>query len=243
VRLLWVEDEKPLLEEGMLFLRDEGFTVVPAGTYAEAWEQLERSSFDLVLLDWLLPDRPGIELCKQIQQRWKIPVIMLTAKSDEFDKVLALEIGADDYVSKPFGMRELAARIRAVTRRMSKGSGMPAGWSDDGVIKRGDLTIDPERHTVYRGTEEIALTKTEFALLYAMASRPSKVFSRLQLMDEALGDAFIGYERTIDSHIRNLRKKLGDESRYVVTVHGIGYKFEVGQANQRMGVTGSFPWR
>ena len=95
MRLLWVEDENPLLEEGMLFLRDEGFTVVPAGTYAEAWEQLERSSFDLVLLDWLLPDRPGIELCKQIQQRWKIPVIMLTAKSDEFDKVLALEIGAD----------------------------------------------------------------------------------------------------------------------------------------------------
>jgi DNA-binding response OmpR family regulator len=98
------------------------------------------------------------------------------------------------------------------------------------VLKRGDLTIDPERHVVYKGSEEIALTKTEFALLYAMARRPSKVFSRLQLMDEALGEAFVGYERTIDSHIRNLRKKLerGDESRYIVTVHGIGYKFEVG---------------
>jgi len=154
---------------------------------------------------------------------------MLTAKADEFDKVLALEIGADDYVTKPFGMRELAARIRAVLRRTARGAAAPGGEGGK-VLRRGDLTIDPERHAVYRGSEAIALTRTEFALLYAMASRPSKVFSRLQLMDEALGEAFVGYERTVDSHIRNLRKKLerDDESRYIVTVYGIGYKFEAG---------------
>ena len=228
--MLWVEDEPQLLEEGIRFLREEGFTVEAAGTYAEAWERLERGAVDLVLLDWLLPDRPGIELCRQIQQKWRIPVIMLTAKADEFDKVLALEIGADDYLAKPFGMRELAARIRAVMRRIGKASSALSNGAGGSVLKRGDLTIDPERHVVYKGSEKIALTKTEFALLYAMARRPSKVFSRLQLMDEALGEAFVGYERTIDSHIRNLRKKLerGDESRYIVTVHGIGYKFEVG---------------
>lgn len=230
MRLLWVEDEKQLLDEGIRFLKDEGFTVYAASTYAEAWDLLERTPFDLVLLDWLLPDRPGIELCKQIQMRWTIPVIMLTAKSDEFDKVLALEIGADDYLAKPFGMRELVARIRAVTRRMTKGNRIITDQSGGEVLKRGDLTIDPEGHAVFRGAEEIPLTRTEFALLYAMASRPSRVFSRLQLMDEALGDTYAGYDRTIDSHIRNLRKKLeqGTQFRYIVTVHGIGYKFECG---------------
>lgn len=229
MRLLWVEDEPQLLEEGIRFLWEEGFTVHAAGTYAEAWDRLENTAVDLVLIDWLLPDRPGLELCRQIQARWRIPVIMLTAKADEFDKVLALEIGADDYVTKPFGMRELAARIRAVLRRTARGSAAPGGEGGK-VLHRGDLTIDPERHAVYRGSEAIALTRTEFALLYTMAKRPSKVFSRLQLMDEALGEAFVGYERTVDSHIRNLRRKLerGDESRYIVTVHGIGYKFETG---------------
>ena len=237
MRLLWVEDEPQLVEEGARFLREEGFTVEAAGTYAEACERLETAGADLVLLDWRLPDRPGIELCREIQQRWKNPVIMLTAKADEFDKVLALEIGADDYICKPFGMRELAARIRAVMRRAGKGSAALSQGARGGVLKRGDLTIDPERHAVYKGSEEIALTRTEFALLYTMASRPSKVFSRLQLMDEALGEAFVGYERTIDSHIRNLRKKLehGDESRYIVTVHGIGYKFETGKAHHGQG--------
>jgi len=227
MQLLWVEDEEQLVAEGSRFLQKEGFGVTPAGTGAEAWKRLEAGGIDLVLLDWMLPDIPGIDLCKRIQQTWALPVIMLTAKSDEFDKVLALELGADDYLAKPFGMRELVARIRAVMRRVDKAE------KQDAVLERGDLVIDPQRHVVLKRGEPVSLTPTEFALLLVMARHPSRVYSRLQLMDEALGEAYFGYERTIDSHIRNLRKKLEDSPdnpRYIATVHGIGYKFVQGGA-------------
>lgn len=227
MQLLWVEDEAQLVAEGSRFLQQEGFAVTAAGTGAEALKRLEAGGIDLVLLDWMLPDIPGIDLCKQIRQTWSLPVIMLTAKSDEFDKVLALELGADDYVAKPFGMRELVARIRAVMRRVDKAE------KQDAVLERGDLLIDPQRHVVLKRGEPVPLTPTEFALLLVMARHPSRVYSRLQLMDEALGDAYFGYERTIDSHIRNLRKKLEDSPenpRYIATVHGIGYKFVQGGA-------------
>lgn len=227
MQLLWVEDEAQLVAEGSRFLQQEGFAVTAAGTGAEALKRLEAGGIDLVLLDWMLPDIPGIDLCKRIRQTWSLPVIMLTAKSDEFDKVLALELGADDYVAKPFGMRELVARIRAVMRRVDKAE------KQDAVLERGDLLIDPQRHVVLKRGEPVPLTPTEFALLLVMARHPSRVYSRLQLMDEALGDAYFGYERTIDSHIRNLRKKLEDSPenpRYIATVHGIGYKFVQGGA-------------
>lgn len=245
MHLLWVEDEQQLLKEGIRYLEAEGYFVTAVGTCHAAWNVLLKEQIDLVLLDWLLPDRPGIDLCKQIQQTYGIPVIMITAKTDEFDKVLALELGADDYISKPFGMRELTARIRAVLRRLEKSTinfsattaGIPESIQEPemavhpaagSVLRRGELVIDADQHLVYKREEAVTLTRTEFALLHVMASYPGRVFSRLQLMDEALGDAYIGYDRTIDSHIRNLRKKIEDQPdspRYIATVHGIGYKF------------------
>lgn len=224
LRILWVEDEAPLLQEGADALRKEGYEVIGAGTAKEALAALAAHRPDLVLLDWLLPDRPGIELCRRIRDEYGIPVIMITAKNDEFDKVLALEIGADDYMVKPFGMRELAARIRAVTRRAA--AGKEAG--KESVMVRGRLRIDELRRTVTEGERRIELTPTEFSLLCALARRPGMVLTRTQLMDMAMGEHFLGFERTVDSHIRNLRKKLGDppdNPRYIVTVYGVGYKF------------------
>ncbi|RKN84365.1 response regulator transcription factor [Paenibacillus ginsengarvi] len=230
IRLLWIEDEQRLLTEGQSFLQAEGFSVTCAGTVREAEAYLNGQMFDFILLDWMLPDGSGIELCKQIQTRWKTPVMMLTAKTDEFDKVLALEIGADDYLTKPFGMRELLARIKAVLRRMKKWSEPDAAPSPH-EWARGDLRIDEHKYTVTKKGDQIPLTRTEFALLLQLAKHPGRVYSRLQLMDEALGDTYIGFERTIDSHIRNLRKKIEDnpvEPQYVLTVFGIGYKFGEG---------------
>jgi DNA-binding response OmpR family regulator len=227
MRLLWVEDEVALAQEGAAFLGREGFSVSIAPSAEAAWAKLQSERFDLVLMDWMLPDGSGIELCRSIQRRWGTPVIMLTAKADEPDRIAALETGADDYLAKPFSLRELAARIRAVMRRIGKGGNR---WHEEegAVLRRGDLTIDPERRTVRRGEEEIRLTPTEFELLRVMAGRPGRVFTRSQLMDAALGEAYIGFERTVDSHIRNLRKKIGDSPdhpRYILTVHGVGYKF------------------
>ncbi|WP_274365583.1 response regulator transcription factor [Paenibacillus thermotolerans] len=227
MRVLWVEDEKKLLEEGAAYLRKEGFEVLEAGSAAETLKLLQTNAADIVLLDWLLPDGSGIDVCRQIQTGYKLPVIMITAKTDEFDKVLALEIGADDYIVKPFGMREVVARIRAVSRR----TGKPAEAADESEARpliRGELRIDLQQHAVHLGNREIFLTPTEFTLLCTLARRPGRVFTRSQLMDAALGEHFAGFERTIDSHIRNLRKKLeepSDNPKYIVTVFGIGYKF------------------
>lgn len=225
MRILWVEDEARLLAEGAEALRKEGYEVSGAGSAEEALRVLAERRIDLVLLDWMLPDRPGIELCRCIRDDYRIPIIMITAKDDEFDKVLALEIGADDYVVKPFGMRELAARIRAVSRRAAPES---VQHGKEAVMVRGRLRIDELRRTVSEGDRLIELTPTEFSLLCTLARRPGMVFTRTQLMDIALGEHFLGFERTVDSHIRNLRKKLGDppdNPRYILTVFGVGYKF------------------
>lgn len=220
---MWVEDEKRLLDEGVYYLEQHGYKVYKALCYKDAYEFLKLRDMELIILDWLLPDKEGLEICKEVQSHWKIPVIMVTAKTDEFDKVLALELGADDYLTKPFGMRELLARIKAVSRRMNK-------WDEleEKVMHRGDLEIDPIRYIVRKRGEAISLTPTEFAILKVLARSPGRVVSRLQLLDEALGDAFIGYERTLDSHIRNLRRKIEDDTdnhKYVLSVYGVGYKF------------------
>lgn len=171
----------------------------------------------------MLPGLSGTDLCREVQRERKVPVIMLTAKTDEWDKVIALEIGADDYITKPFGMRELLARIKAVLRRTGS-----AGVTEDKVLRSGSLTIDPLRHEVKKNDRPISLTPTEFELLVTLAEQPGRVFSRLQLIDQTLGEVYYGYERTIDSHIRNLRRKIEDDPaqpQYIVTVYGVGYKF------------------
>ncbi|MDF2669875.1 MAG: DNA-binding response regulator [Paenibacillus sp.] len=228
MKLLWVEDERRIVEEGTLFLEQEGCKVTHAATSEDAVELLNQGTFDLLLIDWMLPGQQGIDLCKEVQSRWKVPVIMLTARTDEWHKVIALEIGSDDYITKPFGMRELLARIKAVLRRSGRSQHNPAEDMNSQVIQIDGLVIDAHRHEVSKKGLRLQLTPTEFALLHTLAKQPGRVFSRLHLLEQALGDAYLGYERTIDSHIRNLRSKVEDDPAnplYIVTVYGIGYKF------------------
>lgn len=198
--------------------------------FDEAKALIEGSRPDLLLVDWTLPgDKTGIDICKYNLKHWQIPLIMVTARGDEFDKVLALELGADDYLTKPFGLRELSARIKAVLRRAKQPDrNLDENSREDHVLRRSGLLLDYDRFLVMKGEVKVELTRTEFLLLWKLASYPGRVFTRAHLMDEALGDSYLGYERTLDSHIRNLRRKLGDhesDAPYVQTVYGIGYRF------------------
>lgn len=229
LKIVWIEDERQLLQECADFLSKESMEVYGASTLREAELLIEQVRPDLLLVDWMLPGgASGIEICKQNEKQWKLPLIMVTAKGDEFDKVLALELGADDYLTKPFGLRELSARIKAVMRRAGKPGEAAQTAPDDSVIHRGPLIIDQQRFAVVLDGLRIELTRTEFLLLRKLAENPGRVFTRTHLMDEALGDGFLGYERTLDSHIRNLRSKLeaGDEKLDLIqTVYGVGYRF------------------
>lgn len=230
MNLLWVEDEYKIVADVIPFLEQEGCQITHVHHAEEALSTIEQNGdvYDLLLIDWMLPGMTGTDLCKEVQRRWQTPVIMLTAKSDEWHKVIALEIGADDYIIKPFGMRELLARVKAVLRRT--GLVVP---KEESLLQHGELTIDILRHEVKKSGQLIALTPSEFDLLATLASQPGRVFSRLQLIDDTFGEAYYGFERTIDSHIRNLRHKIEDDStnpRHILTVYGIGYKFNGGTA-------------
>lgn len=230
MKVLWVEDEQRIVEEVSPFLEEEGCQIRHAADAQQALVLMEKELFDLLLVDWMLPDLPGTELCKMVQRQWRTPVIMLTAKSDEWHKVVALEIGADDYVSKPFGMRELLARMRAVLRRAGKPQ---AEATPQQILERKGLKIDMLKHQVHVDHRQVTLTPTEFDLLVTLARHPGRVYSRLQLISDTLGDEYFGFERTVDSHIRNLRHKLEEEPaapRYILTVYGVGYTFAEGMA-------------
>jgi DNA-binding response OmpR family regulator len=222
MKLLLVEDEKSMLEAMSEFLRGEGFEIVTARTGKEALAVAKSEAPDLVVLDWMLPEMSGIEVCKELRRTGNYGVIMVTAKSEETDKIIGLEIGADDFVTKPFSLRELASRIRSVLRRTS-------GIADPSpVLQRGGLTISEIMRQVVKDGKEISLTPTEFKILFTLAAKPGVVFSRLQLMKAALEDDYLNYERTMDSHVSNLRKKIEDDSanpRYIQTVYGFGYRF------------------
>lgn len=230
MRIVWIEDEHALLQECADYLRRESVEVAGAAEFTEARDMIERSRPDLLLVDWTLPgEMNGIEICKYNLKHWQLPLIMVTARGDEFDKVLALELGADDYLTKPFGLRELSARIKAVMRRAGQaGSSADTIAREEKVLRRAGLMLDMDRYLVQKDGEKLELTRTEFLLLWKLASYPGRVFTRAHLMDEALGDSYLGYERTLDSHIRNLRRKLGDhesDTPYVQTVYGVGYRF------------------
>lgn len=230
MKVVWIEDETELLKECAEYLRREDIEVHGAATLSEAEALIREEKPDLLLVDWMLPGgESGLDLCKRNEREWGLPIIMVTAKGDEFDKVLALELGADDYLTKPFGLRELGARMKAVLRRTSKGNVREDGRHREDVrLQRGLLLLDNDKYAAQLEDRRLELTRTEFMLLWKLASHPGRVFTRTHLMDEALGDDYIGYERTIDSHIRNLRKKLGDheaEKPYIETVYGIGYRF------------------
>lgn len=218
MKILWIEDEEELLAEGGRFLRGEGCQVAEARSAEEAPALIAREKPDLLLVDWTLAGREtGLDLCRRNDREWQLPLLMLTAKGDEFDRVLALELGADDYIQKPFSLRELLARMKAVLRRSGRAPLSRFGQAVDAaaslpsaqILHRGRLTVHPDNYQATLDGQLLELTRTEFMLLERLARRPGRVYTRAHLMEEALGDAFAGYERTIDSHIRNLRRKLG----------------------------------
>lgn len=223
--VLVVDDNEKIVEVLAAYLTGEGYTVRTAADGPSAIAEVARRVPDIALLDVMLPGVDGIELTKRFQREHGLPVILVTARSDEVDRLVGLELGADDYISKPFSPREVVARVKAVLRRV-EGRSAPDGSS----IRIGELEIDPARRSVSVGETTVDLTRTEFDLLAAMAAHPGRVYSRLQLLEIASGDAFEGYERTIDAHVKNIRRKLGEDPRrprFVHTVFGVGYKVEV----------------
>ena len=221
--ILVADDEPKIVDVLRLYLERDGFQVEAASDGAAAMEAFHRKVPDLVLLDLNLPKVDGLEVCRRICRDGSVPVIMLTARDEEADKLIGLELGADDYITKPFSPREVVARVRAVLRRVSQSSP-----SAEEVLRAGDLVLDPARHEVRRGEETLDLTPTEFRLLEAFMRSAGRAYSRLQLLDLVQGEAFEGYERTIDAHVKNLRGKIEpDPSRpvYILTVYGVGYKF------------------
>jgi two-component system phosphate regulon response regulator PhoB len=221
-RILVVDDEPDLLELVRFNLSQAGFEVETAATGREALERLEASPPDLVILDLMLPDVSGNDICRQIRgdpALAELPIVMLTAKSEEVDRVVGFELGADDYVAKPFSPRELTLRVRAVLRRRASAPGL--GRS----IERGMLRIDPERHRCFVQEQEIELTAKEFRLLATLMSRPGRVMTRERLLDEVWGSEITVTSRTIDTHLKRLREKLGPAGDLIETVRGVGYRF------------------
>lgn len=223
--ILVVDDEEHIRELLQYNLTSAGYEVVEAENGEEALGKLEKASFDLVLLDIMMPGVDGLEVLKQIRKdnsQWQLPVILITAKGTEIDKVLGLELGADDYLVKPFGVHELTARVKNVLRRITSLKNNEEQRED--VIEIQDLIINKTRHHVEKEGEVIPLTHKEFQLLYRLAKKPGRVYEREFLLESIWGYEFIGETRTIDVHIRNLRKKLKGD--YITTIRGVGYKFD-----------------
>jgi len=219
-KILVVDDEEKLVRIVKAYLEREGYTVVAAYDGKAALALARTEAPDLVLLDLMLPQVSGWDVCRTLRAESNVPIIMLTARDEDTDKVVGLELGADDYITKPFNPRELVARVRAVLRRAESPP-------EKRRIAFGDLTVDLDKHEVRHAGRLVELTPTEFELLRVLAEAPGRVYSRMQLLDKVQGYAYEGYERTIDSHIKNLRKKLEpdpDKPRYIVTVRGVGYK-------------------
>ncbi len=224
--ILVVDDEKRLRELVQAYLAGEGFRVVTAPNGQEALFVARHEKPDLIILDLMMPEMGGHEFMRVFNKESDIPIIILTARLEENDKVLGLELGADDYVTKPFSMRELTARVRAVLRRVGK---QPV---ESEILRVADITLDRVGRIVIVGEKHVDLTPSEFDLLATLMSAPGRVFSRLQLLDRLQDSAYEGYERTIDVHIRNLRTKIEPDPshpRYVETVYGAGYRFAVEQ--------------
>jgi DNA-binding response OmpR family regulator len=221
--ILVVDDKSSVRRLVREYLGEEGFRVVTATNGREALYSARREKPDLILLDIMMPEMSGYEFIRAYRQESSTPIILLTAKIEETDKVLGLELGADDYVTKPFGMRELVARIRAVMRRAG---GTPAPPSE--VLRAADITLDRGSHSVTVSGQAVELTPSEFDLLAALMAAPGRVFSRSDLLIELQGSSFEGVERTIDVHVRNLRTKIEKDPgqpRYIETVFGVGYRF------------------
>lgn len=224
-KILIVEDEEALSDPLAFLLGREGFQTVVVDNGLDALPTFEREDADLVLLDVMLPGMPGTEVCRKLREVSSVPIIMLTAKDSELDKVFGLELGADDYVTKPYSARELIARIRAVLRRRSAEPDTPT----DAVLTGGPVRMDIDRHVVTVNGEEVPMPLKEFELLEILLRNVGRVMTRGQLIERVWGADYVGDTKTLDVHIKRLRSKIEPDSsapRYVVTVRGLGYKFE-----------------
>jgi two-component system response regulator RegX3 len=225
-----VEDEESYSDALAYMLRKEGFEVAIAATGPDALSEFDRNGADIVLLDLMLPGLPGTEVCRQIRQTSNVPVIMVSAKDDEVDKVVGLELGADDYVTKPYSPRELVARIRAVLRR-----GPMDDAPDSSVLEAGPVRMDVERHVVTVNGQEQRFPLKEFELLEMFLRNPGRVLTRGQLIDRVWGSDYVGDTKTLDVHVKRLRAKVEEDPSNpvrIVTIRGLGYKFETPRADR-----------
>jgi DNA-binding response OmpR family regulator len=226
-RILLVDDEQSIQTLLSYPLRKEGYHVTSALDGSEALQRFDEGRFDLVVLDLMLPRRDGVEVCRELRARSQVPIIMLTAKGSESDKVAGLEVGADDYITKPFSMREFRSRVKAALRR-SRMAGAGTEQIDSGPIVHEDLTIDFDRRLVTLADDEIRVTYVEFEILGALARSPGRVLTRETLLEHVWGDSEYRDPRTVDVHIRHLREKLErdpKEPQFLFTVRGVGYRF------------------
>lgn len=226
--ILIVEDEESLADPLAFLLRKEGFNTIIAGDGATALEEFTRHSIDIVLLDLMLPGMSGTDVCKRLREMSSVPVIMVTARDSEIDKVVGLELGADDYVTKPYSSRELIARIRAVLRRGAEPEHVEDIF-DDHILVCGPVRMDVERHIVTVDGEPVAMPLKEFSLLEYLLLNSGRVLTRGQLIDRVWGTDYVGDTKTLDVHVKRLRSKIEPEPskpRFLTTVRGLGYKFE-----------------
>jgi two-component system, OmpR family, response regulator RegX3 len=222
--ILMVEDEESITVPLVEALEREGFDTRVTGTVREALESTDKALPDLVLLDVMLPDGSGYDVCRRLRERSRVPIIMLTARGEETDRIVGLELGADDYVVKPFSAREVAARIRAVLRRTDA----EAPAARDGALEVGPLRLDPDRRSARLGDEELELTRKEFDLLELLLREAGNVVTRERLIDEVWDVNWFGSTKTLDVHVSGLRRKLGDDSgspSFIHTVRGVGFRF------------------
>lgn len=217
-----VDDDVKITKLLKSYFDREGFITYLAHEGGSAVQAIREKNPDIVILDLMLPGMDGWEICRKLRKESDVPIVMLTARDEETDRVIGLEMGADDYVAKPFSPREVVARAKAILRRTRKEAVKTE------PIRKGELLIDVERHLVKKGNAVLDLTPTEFKILELLATNAGRVFSRLQIVERVQGYAFDGYDRTVDVHMKNLRRKLEDdpkEPRYILTVYGIGYRF------------------
>jgi DNA-binding response OmpR family regulator len=220
-KILVVDDDKKMVDLIRLYLEKDGYRVLAAYDGSEALEISRHKAPDLVVLDLMLPEVDGLDVCRILRAETRTPIIMLTARTTEDDKLVGLDLGADDYVTKPFSPRELVARVRAVLRRTAESEG-------PSLLQFGDLAVDFLKHEVLLGGSPVRLTPSEFKLLATLAREPGRAFSRIELLEKVFGFDYEGFERTLDVHIMNLRKKIERDStrpEYVLTVYGLGYRF------------------